>query len=76
MSITLNGRPADDHETGHPAREPNGWLRRDNGTTWPDPSDPLEVEWKLRYGTPERSDLLWAASVIGAYKHLMEGQQR
>ena len=55
-----------------PPSESNGWFRRDNGTTWPDPADPLEVEWKLRYGTPDRADLLWAAGVISAYKHLME----
>ena len=52
-----------------PARESNGWIKRGNGTTWPDPSDPREVEWKLRYGTPDRADLLWAAAVISAYKH-------
>jgi hypothetical protein len=54
-----------------PAGETNGWISRGNGTTWPDRADPREVEWKLRYGTPDSADLLWAAAVIHAYKHLM-----
>ena len=51
---------------------PTGWIKPTEDTTWPDPADPLDVEWTLRYGTPERADLLWAAAVISAYKHLME----
>ena len=50
-----------------------GWIQPTEDTTLPDPADPLEVEWKLRYGTPDRIDLLWAATVISAYKHLTEG---
>ena len=49
-----------------------GWIKPTEDTTWPDPADPLEVEQKLRYGDPDRCDLLWAAAVISAYKHLME----
>ena len=56
-----------------PTTKTNGWIHPAKDTTWPDPADPLKVEWKLRYGTPDRTDLLWAASVISAYKHLMEG---
>jgi hypothetical protein len=51
----------------------NGWIKPTEDTALPDPADPLDVEWTLRYGDPERADLLWAAAVISAYKHLMEG---
>ena len=43
---------------------------RVEGTTWPNPNDPREVEWRLRYGTPTREDLLLAASFIHAYRYL------
>lgn len=39
--------------------------------TWPNPNDPSEIEWRLRYGTPTRSDLLLVASFMGAYRHLV-----
>jgi len=39
--------------------------------TWPNPADPKEVEWRLRYGKPDRGDLLVAASFIAAYRHLV-----
>ena len=41
---------------------------------WPLPGthkDP-SLEWTLRYGTPSRSDLLVAASIIGAYEELID----
>lgn len=44
--------------------------------TWPNPDDPAAVAWYLRYGTPTREHLLWAASVIGAYRQLIEVDQR
>lgn len=44
---------------------------RVEGTTWPNPSDPGEVEWRLRYGTPTREDLLVAASFMHAYQYLV-----
>lgn len=39
--------------------------------TWPDPNDPTAVEWRLRYGESTRTDLLVAASFIGAYRQLV-----
>lgn len=44
--------------------------------TWPHPHDPTDVEWRLRYGEPTRSDLLVAASYIGAYRQLVDDAQR
>lgn len=43
--------------------------------TWPNPEDPLNVEWTLRYSTPTREQLLVAASMIAAYKQLVEDDQ-
>lgn len=39
-------------------------------TSWPNPDDPGEVSWRLRYGRPDRADLMFAADVMGAYAHL------
>lgn len=40
--------------------------------TWPNPRDPSEVEWALRYGGElTRSQRLVAASFIAAYKQLV-----
>lgn len=47
------------------------WVRLDNATIWPHPADPMEVEWRLRYGSPSRRDLLLAASYIHAYGRLV-----
>lgn len=54
------------------------WLRFSDGTgreggsmTWPNPDDPGEVQWTLRYGRPSRADLLFAASVLDTYGHLL-----
>lgn len=44
--------------------------------TWPNPHDPQRVEWTLRYGTPDRAQLLAAASMIAAYKQLVFDSQR
>ena len=52
-----------------PDPTPPTHLRFD-GMTWPNPSDPLAVEWTLRYGTPTRAQLHVAASMIAAYKQL------
>lgn len=42
-------------------------------TVWPLlPHLHRDVEWLLRYGTPTRSDMLAAASVIAAYRALIE----
>lgn len=38
---------------------------------WPNPLDPDEVEWKLRYSTPTKSELMHASSVLAAYRALI-----
>lgn len=48
----------------------SSYIRRDDGTVWPNPDDPAEVQWRLRYGTPSKEDLLWAASAASAYREL------
>lgn len=49
---------------------------RVEGTTWPNPNDPTEVQWRLRYGTPSKSDLLIAASFMHAYAYLLSMSQK
>lgn len=51
---------------------------RFDGMTWPNPADPDEVQWRLRYGPqpPSREDLLTAASFMHAYAHLIDLPQR
>jgi hypothetical protein len=67
--------PASPFPAGVPGAE-EGWLFFD-GMAWPNPRDPLEIEWKLRYGQPSREDLLAAASFVAAYKSLVgHSQQR
>ena len=46
------------------------YLRLDDRTVWPNPADPNEVQWRLRYGTPSKADLLVAASMMAAYREL------
>ena len=53
----------------------NPYLRFD-GMTWPNPSDPNESQWRIRYGQPSREDLMFAASVMHAYAHLISLPQR
>jgi len=38
---------------------------------WPNPLDPNEIESTMRYGAPNESEALQAASFIAAYKQLM-----
>jgi hypothetical protein len=47
-----------------------------DGMTWPNPADPLGVEYRLRYGTPSRSDLMVAASFVAAYRQLVDDPVR
>jgi arylsulfatase A-like enzyme len=47
-----------------------------DGTCWPNPLDPNEIEWKLRYGEPTKAELLQAASFVSAYKQLMHLTQK
>lgn len=46
------------------------------GMTWPNPTDPADVQWRLRYGQPSKADLLVAASFMHAYAHLIDLPQR
>jgi len=43
-----------------------------DGMSWPNPTDPLDVEWSMRYGNPSREQMLVAASFVAAYRHLVE----
>lgn len=52
----------------------SGFLHFD-GMAWPDPADPLEVEYALRYGTPTRAQALTAASFVAAYKQMVGDTQ-
>lgn len=45
-------------------------LRLSGGRVFPDPSDPREVQWRLRYGEPTRDDLMEAAAFMAAYQAL------
>lgn len=51
------------------------YLRFDD-MTWPNPDDPMDIEWKLRYGQPTQSERHIAASMIAAYKQLVNDPQR
>lgn len=53
----------------------NPYLRIE-GTTWPDPADPNMTQWRLRYGSPTREDLMFAASVMHAYGYLFTMTQQ
>ncbi len=51
-----------------------------DGMTWPNPDDPNEVEWKLRYkdfsGNLSRGEECTAASFISAYRCLVNLPQK
>jgi hypothetical protein len=51
------------------------YVRFDD-TVWPNPLDPNDIEWKLRYGEPTKAELLQAASFLGAYKQLFTITQK
>lgn len=53
------------------------WAAFD-GMIWPIPDrGAAELEWRLRYGlgTPDRSDLLAAASIVAAYAQMVRDPQ-
>lgn len=60
----------------------SGYLRVTDPTepgcvmAWPNPSDPHEIGWKLRYGTLSRPEMMTAAAVIDAYQSLVSMPQR
>lgn len=43
----------------------------EDGSNWPVPERVSELEQKLRYGEPSRSDMLCAAEVCASYLHLL-----
>lgn len=45
---------------------------------WPNPHDPNEIEWKLRYAPDSltRADMMVAASVMSAYRHVINLDSR
>lgn len=47
-----------------------------DGMNWPDPRDPDDVQWRLRYGELTKADRMWCASVLGAYRQLVDDPQR
>jgi hypothetical protein len=55
----------------------NGYLRvpAEDGSTmcWPDPTDPRELEWRLRYAPDSitRADQMALASLVSAYAYLI-----
>lgn len=47
-------------------------FRKIEGMTWPAPSDALDdVQWRLRFSSPTKSDLLVAAGVMAAYNQMV-----
>jgi hypothetical protein len=50
------------------------YVHLDNGTVWP--VNVGDIEWRLRYGEPTRSDLLIAASVLAIYTQMTSPQSR
>ena len=51
-----------------------GRYVRFDGMTWP--RTDTDVGWQLRYGKPSQETLLVAASMVEAYKHLIDMPQR
>jgi hypothetical protein len=53
------------------------YLRLPDGSAWPDPEDPNEVQWRLRYA-PDRGAELTAAFYMQAYRDFFAttGQRR
>ena len=52
--------------------EKANFYRSFDGMCWPAPCERLgEIEWRARYATPARSDLLMMASVLAAYQELI-----
>jgi len=54
----------------------SAYVKPDTETVWPNPNDPREIEWKLRYDTPTKEELLIAASYIQAYKSLFNKKEK
>ena len=61
----------DDATTALARVDGSSYIRLDEGTVWPDPTDPNEVQSRLRFGTPDKRDFLVAASCMSAYRELV-----
>jgi hypothetical protein len=57
-------------------RRDTAYVKPDAETVWPNPKDPCEIEWKLRYDMPTKGELLIAASYVEAYKSLFNKTQK
>ena len=45
--------------------------------TWPKPGEKMgELEWRMRFGTPTKGDLLSAAAIIHAYRKMIFDTQK
>lgn len=52
--------------------EKTNFYRSFDGMCWPAPSEKMgEISWRATHGTPTRTDLLVAASVMNAYQELI-----
>jgi hypothetical protein len=48
------------------------YLALPDGTVWPNPLDPGDAQWQMRYaGSPGTSACLVAASTLAAYRELI-----
>lgn len=54
----------------------SGTYLRFDGMTWPNPADPGEVQWRLRYAVTDHSDHMVAASFMHAYQALVFMSER
>ena len=52
------------------------YIKPTSDTIWPNPTDPSDLEWTLRYGMPTQEDLYLAASYIAAYRTLFDKTQK
>ena len=54
----------------------SSYVKPSADTLWPNPCDPNDIEWVLRYGNPTESEKCVAASYINAYKALFSKTQK
>ena len=55
----------------------NSHVLISDGTTWPSAGkETRDLNWRLRYGDPNRQDMLQAASVLSAYLALVEAPEK
>jgi len=53
----------------------SSYIKLNDGSIWPNPND-LDIEWKLRNGSPTKGDILLAASYVNAYQMLFSMIQK